>query len=74
VLSSVSRPVKELRGFEKISLAPGEVKEVEFGLGFDDLSLLDRSMTRVVEPGKFRVMIGPASDNIRLSGFFDVDR
>ncbi len=73
VLSSVSRPVKELRGFEKVGLQPGEVKTVQFRLGFEDLSLLDRNMKRVVEPGQFRVMIGSSSEDVRLSQFFDVE-
>ena len=72
VLSSVSRPVKELRGFRKIELQPGEQKEVEFTLGFDDLSLLDQNMKRVVEPGQFQVMIGASSNDIRLRGAFEV--
>jgi beta-glucosidase len=73
VISSVTRPVKELRGFEKVSLDPGESKDVEFSLGFDDMSLLDRGMKRVVEPGRFRVMIGASSGDIRLDQFFEVE-
>lgn len=73
VLSSVTRPVKELRSFEKVSLEPGESKNVEFSLGVEDLSLLDRGMKRVVEPGKFHVMIGASSADIRLDQFFEVE-
>ena len=72
VLSSVSRPVKELRGFQKVALQPGEQKEVEFTLGFEDLSLLDQNMKRLVEPGEFQVMIGASSNDIRLRGAFEV--
>jgi beta-glucosidase len=72
VLSSVSRPVKELRGFQKVALQPGEQKEVEFTLGFEDLSLLDLNMRRVVERGQFQVMIGASSNDIRLRGAFEV--
>jgi beta-glucosidase len=72
VLSSVSRPAKELRGFQKVALQPGEQKEVEFTLGFDDLSLLDQNMKRIVEPGQFQVMIGASSNDIRLRGAFEV--
>ena len=57
-VSSVTRPVKELRGFRRITLNPGETKVVEFNLGPDELSYLNRDMHRVVEPGTFRVMIG----------------
>ena len=61
VVSSVTRPTKELRGFERVSLGPGETKTVTFTLGPDALSLIDRRMQRVVEPGKFDVMVGTSS-------------
>jgi len=57
-VSSVTRPVKELRGFQRISLNPGERKSVEFRLGPNELSYLNRDMKRVVEPGAFEVMAG----------------
>jgi beta-glucosidase len=57
-VSSVTRPVKELRGFKRVSLNPGETKTVEFTLGPDELSYLNRDMKRVVEPGTFEVMAG----------------
>jgi len=57
-VSSVTRAVKELRGFHRISLNPGETKTVEFVLGPDELSYLNRDMKRVVEPGTFEVMAG----------------
>jgi beta-glucosidase len=57
-VSSVTRAVKELRGFHRISLNPGETKTVEFTLGPNELSYLDRDMKRVVEPGAFEVMAG----------------
>jgi beta-glucosidase len=56
-VSSVTRPVKELRGFRRLSLNPGETKSVEFVLGPDELSFLDRDMHRVVEPGMFTIMV-----------------
>ena len=56
--SSVTRPVKELRGFQRISLAPGESKTVEFQLGPEELSFLNRDIYRVVEPGTFDIMAG----------------
>jgi len=56
--SSVTRPVKELRGFRRITLNPGETKVVEFTLGPEELSYLNRDMRRVVEPGTFRIMVG----------------
>ena len=72
VVSSVTTPVKRLRGFRKVILAPGEKTDVEFALGPDDLSLLNRHLARVVEPGDFEVMIGASSRDIRLRGKFEV--
>jgi beta-glucosidase len=63
-VSSVTRPVKELRGFRRISLAPGETKTVEFPLGFSELSFLNRDMHRVVEPGTFKIMVGGNSRDL----------
>jgi beta-glucosidase len=57
-VSSVTRPIKELRGFRRISLEPGQTQTVEFRLGFEELSFLNRDMKRVVEPGTFKIMIG----------------
>jgi beta-glucosidase len=57
-VSSVTRPVKELRGFRRITLEPGQTKTLEFTLAFDQLSFLDVDMHRVVEPGTFKVMVG----------------
>jgi beta-glucosidase len=57
-VSSVTRPIKELRGFRRISLEPGGTKTVEFTLGFDQLSFLNREMRPVVEPGTFKIMVG----------------
>ncbi|HKV26209.1 MAG TPA: glycoside hydrolase family 3 N-terminal domain-containing protein [Candidatus Acidoferrum sp.] len=56
--SSVTRPVEELRGFRRITLDPGQTQSVQFSLGFDALSFLNREMHRVVEPGDFKIMVG----------------
>ncbi len=63
-ISSVTRPVKELRGFRRIALNPGETKTVELTLGFDELSFLNRDMHRVVEPGVFSIMVGGNSVDV----------
>jgi len=63
-ISSVTRPVKELRGFRRITLNPGETKTVEFTLGPDELSFLNRDMHRVVEPGTFTLMVGGNSVDV----------
>lgn len=72
VVSSVTRPIEELKGFRKMTLRPGERRTLEFTLGFDELSFLDRNLERVVEPGTFRVMLGSSCQDIRLSGSFEV--
>jgi beta-glucosidase len=71
-VASVTRPAKELRGFQKVSLQPGEKKTVKFTLTADDLALYDQSMVRRVEPGTFNVMVGSSSQQIRLRGSFEV--
>ncbi len=72
VISSMSTPVKELKGFEKLSLAPGEKKTVRFKLISEHLSFLDRNLEPVVESGMFDVMVGSSSEDIRLKGEFEV--
>ena len=71
-ISSVTTPVKELKGFEKVTLEPGEKKTAEFTVPACQLSLLDRNMNRVVEPGTFDVMVGSSSEDIRLTGSFEI--
>lgn len=66
LLASVSQPVMQLKGFEKITLDPGESRRVSFTLGTDALRMLDRDLRWVVEPGDFRIMIGSSSKDIRL--------
>ena len=61
LVSSVTRPVMELKAFRRISLAPGESKTVEFGITPDKLSFFDLNMNRIVEPGWFDIMVGPSS-------------
>ena len=70
-VSSVTRPVKELRGFERVTLKAGESRQVRFTLGPDELSMIDRRMQRVVEPGRFDVMAGTSS-NTTLSAVLEV--
>lgn len=65
-LSSITVYEKNLRGFERLCLEPGETRTVEFELGPKELSLLDGNMERVVEPGDFIIMAGASSTDIRL--------
>ncbi|MEO8337823.1 MAG: glycoside hydrolase family 3 N-terminal domain-containing protein, partial [bacterium] len=59
--ATVTRPVRELRGFQRVSLQPGETRTLRFALGPRDLSMYDRDMRRVVEPGTFTVWLGGSS-------------
>ncbi len=63
--SSVTRPVKELRGFQRIRLKAGESKTVRFRITPAELSFLDVNLQRVVEPGTFTVMTGPNSRDLK---------
>ncbi len=72
LIASVTVPVKELKGFNKIFLKPGEMRTVEFKLTHNDLALYNNYMDRVVEPGTFKVMVGSSSDDIRLEGEFEI--
>jgi len=72
-VSSVTTYDSDLRGFERISLNPGEKKTVHFTLHPDDLAILDKNMNWTVEPGKFMVMIGASSEDIKLKKEFVVE-
>ncbi len=73
VQASVPRPLKELKGFEKVSLRPGQSKAVQIDLDARSMSFYDASAKRwVVEPGKFKVLVGSSSRDIRLTGEFEV--
>lgn len=71
-VSSVTTYTKVLRGFERITLEPGEEKVVSFKLSPQDLGLWDKNMNFRVEPGVFKVMIGASSQDIRLKGEFSI--
>ncbi len=72
VVSSTSRPVKELKGYERITLAPGESRTIRILLTPEELSLLDRNMQQVVEPGVFEILVGSSSADIRLKGQIEI--
>ncbi|MCC6492739.1 MAG: glycoside hydrolase family 3 C-terminal domain-containing protein [Pirellulales bacterium] len=65
LVSSVTRPVKELKGFERIALEPGETGSVAFDISPDRLAFWNVDMRYVVEPGDFAVMTGPDSANLQ---------
>ncbi|HVT12739.1 MAG TPA: glycoside hydrolase family 3 N-terminal domain-containing protein [Fimbriimonadaceae bacterium] len=70
VVSSVTTYEKNLRGFDRITLKPGEGKRVQMVLTPHDLEIVDAKMKWTVEPGEFRVMIGSSSEDIRLKSSF----
>jgi beta-glucosidase len=70
--ASVSTPVKQLHGFQKVALKPNENKTVTFTLTPEDLMILNRDIHWVVEPGMFDIMVGSSSGDIRLKGTLEV--
>ena len=72
-ISSVTTYLKMLRGFDRVTLNPGESKKVCFVLTPQELGLWNKDGHFVVEPGKFKVMVGSSSEDIRLTGEFVVD-
>jgi len=71
--SNVTRPVKELKGFQRVTLAAGEKKTVTFTLAVSQLGFYDRDERLVVEPGTIEVMVGSSSDDVRLAGEFEIE-
>jgi beta-glucosidase len=65
-VASLARPVKELKDIQKVSLAPGEVKTIRFKIDREKLSFYNKQLQWIAEPGSFELMIGSASDDIRL--------
>jgi beta-glucosidase len=72
VVASVTRPVKELKGFKRIALEPTEAKTVEFKLAPEALGFYNKDMKFIVEPGDFKVMVGRSSKDIVLEDIFEV--
>ncbi|MGC4021081.1 MAG: glycoside hydrolase family 3 C-terminal domain-containing protein [Cyclobacteriaceae bacterium] len=64
-LATVARPVMELKGFQRVHLAPQEEREIYFTVTPEMLSMLDKDLKLIVEPGDFRLMIGASSKDIR---------
>ena len=72
MVTSVTAPMRQLKGFRKVRLEPGETKTVSLTLRPHDMSLLNGNLERVVEPGVFEVMIGKTSEKVLLRGRFTV--
>ncbi|HWF98005.1 MAG TPA: glycoside hydrolase family 3 N-terminal domain-containing protein [Steroidobacteraceae bacterium] len=67
LVTSVTEPTKVLRGFKRVSLAPGASTEVRFKLGRNDFALWDENLHQVVEPGTFEIMVGPDSAHLQTT-------
>jgi beta-glucosidase len=68
-VGNVTRPVKELKDFTRVALAPGESQTVRFTLHTDQLAFYNRKMEQVTEPGRFHVWIGGSSEASLWSEF-----
>ena len=74
VVATMTRPVKELKGFQRVTLQPGEKRRVDFTLTREHLSFWNRDLRFVVEPGEFRVMVGSNSRDVSEAKFEVVER
>ncbi|MGZ3872104.1 MAG: glycoside hydrolase family 3 N-terminal domain-containing protein [Mucilaginibacter sp.] len=72
LVSQPLRPVKELKDFKKIMLQPGETRTITFTIGKDKLAFYNDQLQRITQPGEFRLMVGSASDDIRLEDSFEL--
>ena len=70
MVGSVVRPVKELKGFQRISLKKGESKKVTFTIDAELLKFYNTKLDFVCEPGEFEVMVGPNSRDVKVKKFF----
>jgi beta-glucosidase len=70
--ASVPRPVKELKGYARLTLDPGASKSVTFCLPVDQLAFYDTGLNLVLEPGRILIMVGGSSADIRLTGEFEI--
>jgi beta-glucosidase len=69
MVGSISRPVKELKGFQQITLAPGDTKKVSFTLSVNDLKFYNSDLKFAAEPGNFKVFIGTNSQDVKEADF-----
>lgn len=72
MIATVSRPVKELVGFKRVSLLPGEKQIVEFTFPLSQISFLDRDMKWKVESGEMKLMVGSSSEDIAQEAMFNI--
>ncbi|MDQ5966864.1 MAG: beta-glucosidase, partial [Cyanobacteriota bacterium erpe_2018_sw_39hr_WHONDRS-SW48-000098_B_bin.30] len=74
LVGSITRPVKELKGFRRIELAPGESKVVSFELSSEDLRFYNQELNFKAEPGAFKVFVGPNSRDVKEAQFELLDK
>ena len=72
LLSTIARPVLELKGFQRVALKSGETKKLSFKISPDLLQMLNEKMQTVIEPGTFRIMIGSSSKDLWLKENLEV--
>ena len=70
LVSQPVRPIKELKDFKKLMLQPGETKNISFKIDKEKLAFYNDKLERITQPGEFKLMIGSASDDIRLEDNF----
>ncbi len=70
--ASVPRPIKELKGYQRLSLQPGESRKLVFHLNVDQLAFYDLDLNLVLEPGDIQVMVGSSSADIQAAGKFEI--
>jgi len=70
--AGAARPIKELKGFKRVALEPGQTKTVSFTLSTDLFAFYNRQMQLVIEPGQIQVMVGNSSENLPLTGEFEI--
>jgi beta-glucosidase len=69
MVGTTTRPVKELKGFRKVALTPGESRKITFTIGKDDLSYYNSEGEKVFEPGEFLIFVGTDSENVKQTQF-----
>jgi beta-glucosidase len=73
VVSNPVRPMKELKDFKKIMLKPGENRTISFTIDKEKLSFFNNNLEWITQPGKFDLMIGSSSTDIRLKDSFELE-
>ncbi len=73
IYASIPRPLKELKGYHRLTLKPGEERQITFRLPVNMLAFYGHDLTLQLEPGEVEILVGSSSEDIRLSGTFEID-